>query len=81
MHNQQYMKQYTIYALIALLFTCLSGLKQDYKPITFKHHFDASISEYSFEFEIEIVAHCSSVAGFSTPSVLVSEGSTQEPLM
>ena len=53
MHNQQYMKQYTIYALIALLFTCVSGLKQDYKPITFKHHFDASISEYSFEFDTE----------------------------
>ena len=45
------MKQYTIYALIALLFTCLSGLKQDYKPITFKHHFDASISEFLFEFD------------------------------
>ena len=53
MNNLQYIRQYSIYALIALLFTCVTGLKQDYKPITFKHHFDASISEYSFEFDTE----------------------------
>jgi len=52
-NNLQYIRQYSIYALIALLFTCVTGLKQDYKPITFKHHFDASISEYSFEFDTE----------------------------
>jgi len=52
-NNHQYIRQYTIYALIALLFACVSGLQHDYKPVTFKHHFDASISEYSFEFDTE----------------------------
>ncbi len=53
MNSKHYIKQSLSFAVIVLLFTCLLGLKQDYKPIADSHHFDASITELALEFEVE----------------------------
>lgn len=36
-----------------LLFTCVLGLKQGYRPISDTHHFDVSVTELALEFEVE----------------------------
>jgi len=41
------------YILALLLFTCLLTIKQDVKPLSFKHQLDASVSPYSFESSAE----------------------------
>ena len=41
------------YGLALLLFTCLLTIKQDIKPISFKHQLDASVSTLSIESSAE----------------------------
>ena len=53
MSSKHFIKQQLSFAMIMLLFTCVLGLKQGYRPISDTHHFDVSVTELALEFEVE----------------------------